>query len=123
MPIAKQFRHFYRGLHWRETRERILRRAGNKCEFCQKAAGETYFNQKTNRLVIVQLGVAHLDHYNIALFYDPANLRALCRACHLRQDMLLHLTHARSSRCHRKDNSRPLFESVNETTNYQHHSM
>ena len=34
MPIRPEFRHFYRGRAWRETRERILARAGNQCEKC-----------------------------------------------------------------------------------------
>lgn len=34
MPISAQFRHFYKGQAWQQTRKRILERAGSKCEFC-----------------------------------------------------------------------------------------
>ena len=34
MPIRKEFRHLYSGPEWKRTRLRILKRAGNQCEFC-----------------------------------------------------------------------------------------
>lgn len=36
MPIRADLRHLYRGPAWRETRARILERAGNACEQCRK---------------------------------------------------------------------------------------
>lgn len=35
MPIRPEFRKFYRGPAWAETRRRILARAENKCEECE----------------------------------------------------------------------------------------
>ncbi|MGE5569819.1 MAG: hypothetical protein ACM3S5_12345 [Rhodospirillales bacterium] len=43
MPIRPELRHFYRGPHWQTTRERILKRAGNKCEQCRKPNGKMVF--------------------------------------------------------------------------------
>lgn len=42
MPIRPEFRKFY-GPAWRETRERILKRAGNKCERCGKPNGAAIY--------------------------------------------------------------------------------
>jgi hypothetical protein len=36
MPTRKEFRHFYTGKEWQATRQRILERAGYKCEQCGK---------------------------------------------------------------------------------------
>ncbi len=36
MPIAPEFRHFYRTPQWREARKAVLGRSGGKCEFCGK---------------------------------------------------------------------------------------
>lgn len=41
MPIRADLRHFYTGPAWRETRKRILDRAGHKCEQCGKPNTET----------------------------------------------------------------------------------
>lgn len=36
MPIRPEYRHLYRGAAWKDTRRRILERAGNRCEACGK---------------------------------------------------------------------------------------
>ncbi len=36
MPIRAEYRPFYRGPAWEATRDRILARAGNRCEQCGK---------------------------------------------------------------------------------------
>jgi 5-methylcytosine-specific restriction endonuclease McrA len=109
MPIRAEYRRFYRGPHWADVRAKILKRAGNKCEECGMLNGDSYFNRNTQRLVKVQLGVAHLDHDDIARFYDEGNLRAWCRACHLRKDNQgIH----RTTRQTRKDRARPLLQEI-----------
>jgi hypothetical protein len=66
---------------WQERRERILARAGDRCEVCQ-AKNYTVCDGG----YLVRLAVAHLDH-------DPENwkvsddrLQALCQRCHLNND-------------------------------------
>lgn len=40
MPIRADLRHFYRGPAWKATRDRIMKRAKNRCEQCGKPNGE-----------------------------------------------------------------------------------
>jgi hypothetical protein len=47
MPVRKEFRHLYRGQEWKRTRARLLKRAGNRCEFC---------GRPNRKLVLVTLG-------------------------------------------------------------------
>jgi len=63
-----------------EIRPAILRRAENRCEFCDAKNYEPH--PVTGSIVV--LTVAHLDHdtWNS----DPGNLRALCQRCHNRYD-------------------------------------
>ena len=125
MPIRPELRHLYRGPAWAATRARILERAHNKCERCEKPNGETlkvtrggiWYDDAlstwrndagetsglnypvTGRSVYVircVLTIAHLDH-------DPtnnadANLAALCQHCHLKHDV--HFHHANARRTH-----------------------
>ncbi len=107
MPIRPELRALYRGTQWAEARARVFERAGNCCEECGKANGDSYFNPKTGRLVEVQLGAAHLDHEDVERFYDDGNLRAWCRACHLRKD---NQTVHRTTRQTKKDRARPLLQ-------------
>jgi hypothetical protein len=116
MPIRTELRHFYSSESWFNIRMLILKRAGGRftgqeeylggahCEKCGALDGSSYFNANTGRLVIVQLGIAHRDHEDLARFYDPDNLRALDRKCHLLFDLPFH----RSSRQSRKDKERPI---------------
>ena len=105
MPIRKEFRKFYRGQAWRQTRERIRARAGDKCEQCGAANG-LFGKWRNGRWypALIQCGCAHLDH-------DPENnadknLAWLCRFCHLRWDANQH----RDTRSARKDQARPLLQ-------------
>lgn len=43
MPIRPENKHFYQGPEWEEARERILKRAQNKCEFCGKPNGKLVY--------------------------------------------------------------------------------
>ena len=108
MPIRREFRQFYRPPTWPAIRERILERDGRRCRVCGMKEGRRYWNLKRRRWVTVQLGVAHLDN-------DPrnnadTNLKALCRACHLKADAAFH----RASRSRRKDAGRPLLAGLRE---------
>lgn len=85
---------------------------GARCEKCNALGGTKYFSAWTGKLVIVQLGVAHLDHEDIERFYDDANLLCVDRACHLKIDGHLHATHARATRSTLKDRARPLLGEV-----------
>ena len=94
MPILFENRHYYKAPAFIHAREQVLKRAGDKCEFCgvkNKTEGywlndhfsETLLHVPLKTILIV-LTVAHLDH-------DPANndldnLRALCQRCHNRHD-------------------------------------
>ena len=114
MPIARQYRHFYAGPQWLETRARILERAGYRCEACGAAAGALAWSYRQPRrrppaafrFARIQLGVAHLNH-------EPGddraeNLAALCRRCHLAHDKGQH----KHTRATRKDRGRPLLLAI-----------
>jgi hypothetical protein len=110
MPIRPELRPMYRGPRWAEARQRIFERAGGRCEKCRAERGSRYFSPRTGRWVVVQLGVAHLDHDDLKRFHDDDNLLCLCRSCHLRQDLSIHLVHSKATRVARKDRNRPLLE-------------
>jgi hypothetical protein len=112
MPIRPELRYLYKGPRWIEARAIVFDRAQGRCEKCNALQGTKYFSSRTGKLVIVQLGAAHLDHEDLERFYDPDNLRCLCCACHLRQDVLLHVTRSRATRQRTKDSQRPLLVGV-----------
>lgn len=91
---------------WAAIRERILRRARDKCERCavenhsdRWAVRKFRANKGAEALpykVTVVLTIAHLDH-------DPTNnadenLAALCQRCHLRHDRGQHKWNAARTR-------------------------
>lgn len=127
MPIRPELRKFYRGPAWKETRERILRRARNRCEGCRvpnrkkvfrnrgmwrftypggtwhrENGKSTTFQPSTDRTVTIVLCLAHLNH--VAGDDRDDNLKALCQWCHLNHDK----PHHKQTRQTRKDASRPL---------------
>lgn len=92
-------------------RPEILKRAGNKCEFCglenysigirhkdgffvaiekshQGDVDAEDFIELGYRVIKIVLTIAHLDHD--INNNDPDNLRALCQKCHLTLDKDLH---------------------------------
>ena len=90
---------------WKEIRERILKRAKNKCECCglenhivvssYKKEGKTvWFEQdltqwmRSNcpKRVKVVLTIAHLDHDEENHNVKDNRLKAMCQLCHLRYD-------------------------------------
>jgi len=139
MPIRPELRHFYSGPAWRATRKRILERAKNRCERCQKPNGAKVlqFVQKgrmwwkgwdaklwrnqhgrlshtpmpaKGRVYLVRI-VLTIAHLNQVAGDDrEENLAALCQWCHLRHDRGQHLKAARETRTNRKDAGRPLLQ-------------
>jgi len=86
--------------NWKEIRERILARAGNKCEWC--GAKNLERHPVTGSRVV--LTIAHLDrdkhNWNVA----DDRLAALCQRCHLNYDREYHLKKAAATRRRRKNN-------------------
>lgn len=90
---------------WKEIRERILKRADNKCECCglenhivvssTKKEGKTIWYEQTltqwmrsdcPKRVKVVLTIAHLDHDETNHNVTDDRLKAMCQLCHLRYD-------------------------------------
>lgn len=103
MPISKANKGKYPPKkEWLSLRDRILKRADNRCEGspayprCKAVNGEEH--PETGSKVV--LTIAHLDH-------DPRNnrgdnLRALCQRCHLTHDAPHHARNAAATRRSRK---------------------
>jgi len=71
--------------NWNEIRERILKRANNKCEFCDV---ENYSVVWRNDVPVkVVLTIAHLDHDETNWNVKDERLAALCQRCHLTYDI------------------------------------
>ncbi|MCD8025072.1 MAG: hypothetical protein LUE64_06010 [Candidatus Gastranaerophilales bacterium] len=104
MPIKKENKKLY-PKNWKEIRQNILKRAGNKCEFCgvenyaigvrdndgifhkinPETSDEYYYVEVENlKKIKIILTIAHLDHNPQNC--DPLNLRALCQKCHNNYD-------------------------------------
>lgn len=81
MPIKPENKGRYPA-NWKEIRQRILERAGNKCEFCGAENGKP--NPVTDSKVV--LTIAHLN--GIPEDCRDENLRSLCQRCHLSWDRI-----------------------------------
>lgn len=82
MPIRPENKSRY-PKNWKQIRQQILERAGNRCEFCGVENHSEVPRYRSGRGVImvkVVLTIAHLDHTPENC--DPSNLRALCQKCH-----------------------------------------
>jgi hypothetical protein len=101
MPIKPELKRFYsRASGWFDLREKILRRAKNRCEFCHVMNESVGWRHPVTGLFMdsmlwrdrpagvrefrICLTVAHLDHNPENRSSD--NLRALCQRCHLNHD-------------------------------------
>ena len=122
----------YRGPAWKARRERLLKRAENRCEQCRVpnhaavwrnggwwrdegwygrtehgeigcARGSFLVTRFVHKIVLT---MAHLTHN--PLENDDADLAMLCQWCHLNYDKL----HHRDTRAARKDAARPLLAGV-----------
>jgi 5-methylcytosine-specific restriction protein A len=81
VPAVSSKRPIYQTSEWRKaTRKRVLERDGYRCRVCH-AAGKEIGGRVT-------LTVAHVipERVRPDLGYVLENLRALCRACHGRED-------------------------------------
>lgn len=96
MPIKPENRNRY-PTDWKKIRERILARAGNRCEFC---GIENHTLNERGKMVV--LTIAHLDHTPENC--TDSNLRALCQRCHLSYDARHHAENARKTRLDKKHN-------------------
>ena len=83
MPIKPENKSRY-PKNWKQIRERILQRAGNRCEFCGVENHTYRYNPKTGKEAYIVLTIAHLDHTPENCSDD--NLRALCQRCHNQYD-------------------------------------
>lgn len=93
MPIRPENKHRYPS-NWKQIRERILGRAGNKCEgiwgekcgVANHAIVRRYLTQDLSRFkdIKIVLTIAHMDH--TPENNDDRNLRALCQRCHNQYD-------------------------------------
>lgn len=111
MPIKPENKPLYPA-NWKEIRAQILTRAHNHCEFCGVANGLSVYNGE--RWYTIVLTIAHLDHDPTN--NDPANLRALCQACHLKYDAQHH-AETRAQTMAKQDQSLQLEFTFDETYN------
>ena len=84
MPIKPENKGRY-PKNWKQIRQHILERAGNKCEWCGVENHSMRYNPKTGKEVKIVLTIAHLDHTPENC--SDNNLRALCQRCHNAYDM------------------------------------
>ena len=82
---------------WKLLRQRILQRAGHRCEWC---GAENYEPHPVTGSRVV-LTVAHIDHD--VTNNEPDNLAVLCQRCHLTHDAGLHAQHAAETRRRRRE--------------------
>lgn len=112
MPIKPENRKRY-PKDWKAIRQRILERAGFKCEACGVPnyalrnnttgeidmvgfAAESWALVDGDKVTKVVLTIAHLDHTPEHVSDD--NLRAWCQRCHLAYDHEIHQRNARQTR-------------------------
>ncbi|MPM34675.1 hypothetical protein SDC9_81262 [bioreactor metagenome] len=90
MPIKPENKKRY-PKNWKEIREKIRKRADDRCEFCG-VINHSYVNRLTRKLCLqdedyairIVCTVAHLDHTPENC--DEDNLRFLCQKCHNQYD-------------------------------------
>ena len=90
MPIRSENKDRY-PKNWKQIREHILERAGNRCECCGVENHTYRLNPKTGKRAYIVLTIAHLDH--IPEHCDPSNLRAWCQKCHNEYDAKIRAQH------------------------------
>lgn len=82
MPIRPENAHHYRGKTWQEIRQKVLTRAGHRCEGSPAYPDCRAVNHEPHPVTgsKVILTTAHLDHNPEN--NDLSNLRAWCQRCH-----------------------------------------
>lgn len=110
MPLTREQIALY-GPDWPRISREARERAGWKCDFCGARNGEPIHAELQQSLPLddhavrrrgalrnrVVLTVAHLDQNPTN--HRPANLAALCQACHLQHDKLDNLAKRARSQC------------------------
>lgn len=95
---------------WKETRKRILERAGNKCEKCgcQNHLWVRRGEDKEGfpKLTMIVLTIAHLDHDKENHQVADDRLMALCQKCHLQYDLPRHIENRKYGRNFRKNQTK-----------------
>lgn len=78
---------------WKEIRERILKRAMNRCEGSPKYPDCRVKNHEPHTATgsNVVLTIAHLDHDSENWDVKDERLRAWCQRCHLMYDLPNHI--------------------------------
>ena len=99
MPIRPENRSRYPS-NWKQIRQDILKRAGDKCEFCGVENYSMRLNPKTGKEVKIILTIAHLNHKPEDCRSE--NLRALCQKCHNTYDAE-HRKETRKINAHKTD--------------------
>ena len=99
MPVSSDKQRLYpggslRSPEWQALRQRILKRAGHRCEQADCRAINYLHHPITGSRVI--LTIAHLDQDPAN--NDTANLAALCQYCHNRLDAPMRQKHAAETR-------------------------
>lgn len=102
MPISPENKKRY-PKNWLEIREKILKRADNKCEFIHCRAENYQPHPITGSKVV--LTIAHLDHTPENCSDD--NLKALCQRCHNRYDMPHRIANRKKSKQDQKIETNP----------------
>lgn len=104
---------------WKIIRERILKRAGNKCEFCgvknhsiihrtgkgvddwvywpdgMESEARDLDGLKSTKIILT---IAHLDHDKTNHEVSDDRLKALCQKCHLGYDLKRHVSNRINNR-------------------------
>lgn len=95
MPIKPENKARY-PKNWKQIREQILERAGNRCEMCGVKNHTYRLNEKTGKMAYIVLTIAHMNE--VIEDCSPSNLRALCQRCHNRYDANMRAEHAKATR-------------------------
>jgi 5-methylcytosine-specific restriction endonuclease McrA len=75
---------------WKSIRQRILKRAGNKCELCPAENGKPHWKTKSKVVLTI--------HHIRGKHSTDLNLIALCQRCHLRLDLEKHIRNREARR-------------------------
>lgn len=98
---------------WPQIRDRILARAGNRCEGSPKypdCRAENHKPHPVTRSKVV-LTIAHLNHDKSNHEVKDEELRAWCNRCHLTYDAKHHAANRKYGRNHKNENQTKLFPS------------
>ena len=96
MPIKPENKSRY-PKNWKQIRESILKRAGNRCEMCGVENLSEYVRKKDGKVCKHVLTIAHV-YDESPENADPGNLMALCCFCHNGLDAKMRSEHARATR-------------------------